>query len=606
MRALARKITDLGTDLVKKSKSTRSFTEMMSLVALRKNFKDGPWKHPDAAEVRVALIGGYNVYPMQELLEHLLAMEGLNCKLHVGNFAAYASEILNDKSSLHAFKPQVTIVIPSDDSGAYTGGLADPIQTQRDAAHQAANSLLELCRTLHAKTGTDVILTNFAPSATHDLGPFRNRTLGSDWNFRRAVNLELGLNAPAFVQICDLEFLFYRAGALASRDPRSWFESKQPCSPDLLVDLSREFALTVAARHRAAKKVVVVDLDNTLWGGIIGDDGLEGIELGDTSPRGEAFKTMQRFILSLTQRGLLLAVCSKNEIQAAEEPFLKHPEMVLKKEHFVAFKANWRPKADNIREIAAELNLGLDSFIFIDDNPAEVELVRQLVPEVSSVLLPDDPADFVPFLQETRLFEVRSITAEDSARNEHYRINIEAKKLAAAAPDLKSYLRSLEMTGTIRKFRKEDVPRLAQLIGKSNQFNLTTRRRSEGEVLQVMADPDKRAFSVRLKDRFTDHGLIAILILDIKGDTAEIETWLMSCRVLGREVEEFCINEIFRIAKQAGAREVLGRYLPSPKNAMVADLYLRMGFTARADHFVRSTSDFHSYSTQIDSDQENV
>jgi FkbH-like protein len=323
----------------------------------------------------------------------------------------------------------------------------------------------------------------------------------------------------------------------------------------------------------------VLDLDNTLWGGVVADDGLEGIELGDTSPRGEAFKAFQKYIASLKQRGVLLAVCSKNDLARAAEPFEKHPDMVLKMEDFVCFQANWEPKSENLRAMASELNLGLDSLVFVDDNPAEIEIVRQFVPEVTTILLGPNPSDYVAQLADCRLFEPRSITGEDAERTSQYRSAAQRQALEASVTDMAAYLETLQMEAIITEFTPVDVPRLSQLINKSNQFNLTTRRRSEAEVIAVMNAPEEIGFSVRLKDRFGDHGLISIVVGTHAGETLQIDTWLMSCRVLKRGVEAEVLNELVRLAKVLNCQRLLGTFLPTPKNEMVRDFYGQMGFT---------------------------
>ena len=342
--------------------------------------------------------------------------------------------------------------------------------------------------------------------------------------------------------------------------------------------VAREVAHLVMALRRSTKKVLVMDLDNTLWGGVIGDDGLEGIELGDTTSRGEAFKAFQKFAKSLCNRGILLAVCSKNEETTAMEPFEKHPEMVIRLEDIVAFKANWRPKSENIIEMASELNLGLDSFVFVDDNPAEVEIVRQFAPEVECIHLGSDPSTFVGLLEESRLFEPRSLTAEDVDRVPIYKQEAARKRLLNSVADMGTYLKSLEMVAHVERFNAVDVPRISQLINKSNQFNLTTRRRTEGEVLALIGDQSMPGFSVRLADRFGDHGLIAVVIPRVLGEELHIDTWLMSCRVLKRRIEDLVLNELMALAKEYGCKNVRGQFIPSQKNAMVKNLFSEMGF----------------------------
>lgn len=568
------------------TREASGFEELFALSSLRKKAHARQLARPGMVhdKLRLALIGGYSLYPLHELLEHICEMEGFPCELWLGDFDNYISEIMDEAGGLYAFAPQAVMLLPSEHRCKYPGKLNDPREMQKAEAGRMVDALLDLVRTLHERTRAEVIVTNFMLPARHDLGTYRSRTLGSDWNFRKWVNLELGLNAPPYVHICDLEFLAHRHGGMRAHDARGWFESKQRCSPALLADLAREAAHLIGSLRRAPKKLLVLDLDNTLWGGVIADDGIEGIEIGDTSPRGEAFKAFQKYIASLKDRGTLLAVCSKNDQAKAEEVFAKHPEMVLRMEDFVSFKANWEPKSENIRRMAAELNLGLDSFAFVDDNPAEIEIVRQFAPEVATILLGSDPSEYVTQLEDCRLFEPRNITSEDVERTAAYHSEAKRKALFATVTDMGAYLQSLEMEAAIREFEPMDVQRLAQLINKSNQFNLTTRRRTEADISALIDDPDYIGFSVRLKDRFGDHGLISIVIGRNAGGTMEIDTWLMSCRVLKRQVEDEALNELVRLAKERGCAKIEGIYRRTAKNEMVRDFFGNMGFTLTAEN----------------------
>jgi FkbH-like protein len=582
------------------------FDELLLLSSLRRKAHARKLSKPGVLleRRRVALIGGYSLYPLSDLLEHICETEGYPCELFSGAFDNYHSEITDETSELYAFAPQVVLLLPSENRCKYQGKLTDPREMQQAEANHAVNSLLELARVLHDRTAAEVIVTNFILPARHDLGSYRARTLGSDWSFRKWVNLELGLNAPPYLHICDLEFLAHRLGGLSSRDERSWFESKQPCSPQLLAGLAREVAHIIGHLHQPPKKVLVLDLDNTLWGGVIADDGLEGIEVGDTSPRGEAFKAFQKYIGSLKQRGTLLAVCSKNDHAKAAAAFTDHPEMILRLEDFVSFKANWEPKADSIHQMAAELNLGLDSFVFVDDNPAEIEVVRQFAPEVATILLGPDPAEYVAQLQDCRMFEPRAITSEDADRTGQYRSESKRRALSSSIVDMDSYLQSLAMEAVVSPFARVDAPRLSQLINKSNQFNLTTRRRTETEIHALVGSAAHVCFSVRLKDQFGDHGLISVLIAEKDGETMRIDTWLMSCRVLKRQVEDEVLNELARRAIALGCTRLLGLYLPTAKNEMVRDFYTRMGFSLVRDgdearEFERDLAAFQPLATHI-------
>ena len=571
-------------ELIALTHQAGAFDELLFLSSLRKKAAARGLKSSEAGgkRLRLAIVGGCSLYPLHDLLTHLLEMEGVVCELFLGDYDNYVAEILELEGALGKFKPEVVCVLPGPQRCLYRGSLTDSRDMVQRAGNAVAVQLLDLCRTLHERTGAEVVLGNFILPARHDLGTFRSRTPASDWNFRKWVNLELGLNAPSFVRICDLEFLAHRHGALAAEDARGWFESKQLCAPGLLVNVCRELTRLILALRQPPKKVLVLDLDNTLWGGTVADDGPEGIELGDTSPRGEAFKAFQKYIHSLKDRGVLLAVCSKNDLARAQEAFKQHPEMILRLTDFVAFKANWEPKSDNIRQIATELNVGLDSLVFVDDNPAEIEIVRQFAPEVTTILLGPDPAEYVGQLQDCRMFEPHSITVEDVQRTGQYRAEQERHNLLASTADMDTYLASLAMEATINEFEARDVPRLSQLINKSNQFNLTARRRTEAEVQSLINQPDKVGFSVRLKDRFGDHGLISIVIGRVHDTDLEIDTWLMSCRVLKRQVEETVLNELVRLAQVKGCARLAGVYIPTPKNEMVRDFYPRLGFQPKS------------------------
>jgi FkbH-like protein len=570
--------------LAESTQAAETFAELLFLSSLRKKALNRGLERRQAfgEPVRLALVGGYSLYPLSELLEHYLHINGVAVSLFTGDYDNYAAEIGEATSELTAFRPEVLCILPSPRLGRPTGSPLDGREALEAEAKSIVRHLLGLCAAAHERSGCEIALANFPLPGRHDLGAFRARTLGSEWSFRKLVNLELGLSAPPYVHVCDLEFLTNRRGAIKAADERAWFESKQLGSPDLIVDAARELANIVVARRRSPKKVLVVDLDNTLWGGVIGDDGLEGIEIGDTSARGEAFKTFQRYLKGLTERGVLLAVCSKNERAAAEEPFEKHPEMVLRLDDFAAFYADWEPKSDNLRRMAEELNLGLDSFVFVDDNAAEIDIVRQFAPEVTAIHLGPDPAQYCGIVQDCRLFEPLSITTDDTVRTGQYRKLRQRNALLAAATDMDAYLESLEMEATISPFAAIDVPRLAQLINKSNQFNLTTRRRSEAEVAALIGDSAYVCFSVRLKDRFGDHGLISIVIGCIAGATLTIDTWLMSCRVLKRQVEEEVLNEIARSAAARACARIVGVYSKTAKNEMVKEHYPALGFAPLA------------------------
>jgi FkbH-like protein len=338
----------------------------------------------------------------------------------------------------------------------------------------------------------------------------------------------------------------------------------------------------LAARLGKSRRCLILDLDNTLWGGVIGDDGLEGILIGNGNPTGEAHLQLQQTILALRARGVVLAVSSKNEDAIARLPFKDHPDMVLKEDHIAVFQANWSDKASNIRAIAQTLSLGLESMVFLDDNPVERLQVRRELPEVAVPELPDDPALYARVLAAAGYFEAITFSDEDRKRAAFYQDNAKRVEILSQSSDMDAYLKALDMEITLTPFDSIGRARIAQLISKSNQFNLTTKRYSEAEVKSLEADDTYFTRQVRLKDSMGDNGMISVLICKKAAEVWTIDTWLMSCRVLGRQVEEAVLQDLVHHAKAEGATRLIGHYFPTGRNVIVKDHYKNLGFE-RAD-----------------------
>ena len=337
-------------------------------------------------------------------------------------------------------------------------------------------------------------------------------------------------------------------------------------------------AKLIGAIKGQAKKCIVVDLDNTLWGGVIGDDGIDGIRLGH-GPEGEAFCDFQRYLLQLKKRGVLLAVCSKNNEETGKLPFREHPDMQLCLDDITVFIANWDNKAENIRRIAGRLNIGLDAMVFIDDNPVERELVRSMLPDVEVPELSTDPANFIYNLDEQCYFETVNYSVEDETRSDMYRVELERKHSREAFKDLSQFLKTLSMQALVSEFDEMHRPRIAQLINKSNQFHLTTTRYSETQLGVMMEDERTICRYFKLKDRFGDNGLISVIILKRENADLVVDTWVMSCRVFSRGMEDFVHNEIVSIAQSLQCSRIIGRYVPTKKNAVVCDIYSKFGYS---------------------------
>jgi FkbH-like protein len=325
----------------------------------------------------------------------------------------------------------------------------------------------------------------------------------------------------------------------------------------------------------------VLDLDNTLWGGVVGDDGLDGIVLGEGSAAGEAHLALQHYAKQLKERGIILAVCSKNDARIAEAAFRDHPEMVLRRSDFAAFEANWDDKAQNLKAIAAKLNIGVDSLVFVDDNPVERARVRQSLPMVAVPEIPEDPAHYVRCLADAGYFEAVAFTADDRNRAQQYAANAEREALLSAAESMDEFLRGLKMTAVYGAFTAVDHARVVQLINKTNQFNTTTRRYASTEVTEIMDDPESLTLQFRLLDRVGDNGLVSTMILRparSDNDALEIENWVMSCRVFGRELEFEAMNIAVEAARSRGVRGLVADYIPTPKNDVISKLYPSLGF----------------------------
>jgi FkbH-like protein len=384
--------------------------------------------------------------------------------------------------------------------------------------------------------------------------------------------------AAGDIVLTDIARLAASVGLERWHDPRHWHGSKLSFCPDMVPVYADVVARTVAAVQGRSRKCLVLDLDNTLWGGVIGDDGVSGIVIGQGDATGEAFLAIQQIALELRGRGIVLAVCSKNEDDNARLPFRSHPDMLLREDHIAVFQANWTDKAANLRAIAEMLNIGIDALVFLDDNPAERAQVRRELPMVAVPEVGDDPALYPRLLAAAGYFEAVGFSDEDRKRAGYYQANAERAAVLTASGDLDSYLASLDMECVIDRVDPISRPRVSQLINKSNQYNLTTRRYSEAEVQAIEQDPNRHLIHLRLLDCFGDNGIISVIFVDKAGGDWAIDTWLMSCRVLGRRVQEAALAHLAAAAKAEGTKTLSGRFIPSAKNAMVKDHYAKLGF----------------------------
>lgn len=530
--------------------------------------------------VRLAVLGSSTLTHLLPAIRVGGLRRGLWVDTYENDYGQYMQELGNPASALHAFHP--TAVLLALDAYHLTAGThAGLDEAGADAVlDEVTGRIREAWRLAREAFCCPIIQQTVLPVHLPLLGSNEHRLAGSRAWFVTRLNAALRkLAETEGVDLLALDDWVMRDGIGAWHNPVMWHHAKQEVSPAAAPLYGDLVARLLAAKQGRAFKCLVMDLDNTLWGGVIGDDGMEGIVLGQGSPLGEAYVAVQEYARELSRRGVILAVCSKNDEANAVEPFEKHPDMVLRRPDIASFVANWSDKAGNIRAIAQELNIGLDALVFLDDNPFERNLVRQELPMVAVPEVSDDPTDYPRAIADAGYFEGLSVTEEDRERTGQYQSNKAREALRASVTDLEGYLRGLEMQLVWKRFDRIGLQRIVQLINKSNQFNLTTRRYTEEDVLAVMADPEAFGLQLRLLDRFGDNGVIAIVI-GRKRENRDlyIDTWLMSCRVLGRQVEPTTLNLIAQEARKLGARRLVGEYVPTKKNGMVRDHYAKLGF----------------------------
>jgi FkbH-like protein len=528
--------------------------------------------------VRLGLIGDGTLSLAAQAIVGAGLRHGLLLEVVEGAYSSAVQEAVDRTSALH--QAGLDLVLLSGDARLL--GL-DEAAASADAAKAKVESafarLKLIAEGLRPSVSSGILVQTIAPLFEPLFGSFDRLEPSSSFSMIEALNARIAEWArDGQVVLVDAARLAGSVGIENWDDPRHWHASKLSFAPAMLPVYADVVARTISAVRGRSKKCLVLDLDNTLWGGVIGDDGVEGIVLGQGSAAGEAFLAVQRMARELRGRGVVLAVCSKNEDDAARKPFREHPDMLLREDDIAVFQANWTDKAANLRAIAKTLNIGVDALVFLDDNPAERAQVRRELPLTAVPELPDDPAFYPRILAAAGYFEAVSFSQEDRERAAYYQANAERAAALAATDDIDGYLRSLEMVCEIGRVGPLTRQRVAQLINKSNQFNLTTRRYSEQEVQAMEANPAKHLIQVRLKDSFGDNGIISVIIADKSAKAWEIDTWLMSCRVLGRRVEEAVLDHLVQVARSTGAESLIGRYIPTAKNRMVAEHYRKLGF----------------------------
>ncbi len=540
------------------------------------------WKKIEGQDynAKIAFIGSASIQLTTSVTRALLTRYDIYAEVYEGEYNGIMLDAMDVNSNMYRFAPDYIVMIPDyhDIEDYRPDVLANADEIDKNVA-TVVDYYIKIFDSIHTQLpAAQIFCANMVSPFWSSLGNLGANYLFSKENFYKLVNLSLVKKKPSFVTMLDMDGLACYIGK------NSWFDESAYCLNKSGFSLTNiGYVCDLIARQFEAikgkvKKCIVLDLDNTLWGGVVGDVGCMGINIDPNDAEGEAFLAFQEYLLEMKRRGVLLAVCSKNDEENAKEPFEKNHNMRIKLDDVSCFVANWNDKASNIKVIAQELNIGIDSIVFFDDNPTERALVRDFLPDVTVVEVPSDPALYVRALDRANVFDWIQLTEEDVNRVKTYVDNRKRNTLLDSCVNYDEYLRKLEMTIKMEEVNELSIERFVQLTNKSNQFNLRTQRYSEAEIDDMLHNLDYKLFTVSLADRFSNYGIIACVVLKFQDVTCIIENWVMSCRVLKKSVENYTIERIVDLAKKSEAREIRAEYLKSKTNNMVSDLYDVLGF----------------------------
>ena len=563
---------------------------MQTFAQLKKNIKKD---FNGLTTVKVALLGDSATQLLSIALRGTAYDEGFDLKIWEADFNQIERQVFDDNSELYEYQPDIVIIFHSAHKllSKYNklkpGDRISFAQNRLDLLEQINNKIQQQLK-------SKIIYYNYNEIDDGVFGNYANKTNVSFLFQLRKLNFELMQFAATHSNffLSDISSLQNLYGKKTLFQSAVYVNTEMVFSIDILPAVAAQTLSLIKALYGKFKKCLVLDLDNTIWGGIIGDDGMENIQIGSLGI-GKAFTEFQYWIKKMQQRGIIIAVCSKNTESVAKEPFEKHPDMVLRMDDIAVFVANWENKASNIRHIQSVLNIGFDSMVFLDDNPFERNMVRENIPGITVPELPEDPAEYLEYLYPLNLFETISFSEEDTERTRQYQVEAKRTVLQKSFTNEDDFLKNLEMVSLVEPFNKFNTPRVAQLSQRSNQFNLRTVRYTEADIEAVGDDENYWSFAFTLEDKFGDNGLICVVILKKENEsTIFIETWLMSCRVLKRGMENFVLNTIVQFAKQNGFTILKGEYIPTSKNEMVKDHYKNLGFTMANEYWVIDTTTY--------------
>jgi len=550
---------------------------MKTFTQLVKNLKNDFSK---LKSIRVAVLGDSATQFLSQALRGTGYDYGLDLNIWEADFNQIERQVFDPTSELYEFNPEIVVIFHSSHKllGRYN-------KLKPEAYSTLADSQMELIDGINSSIGLNcsakIICFNYTEIDDTVFGNYSGKFESSFIFQLRKLNYQLMQYASghAGFYICDLSTIQNLHGRKTFFQPSIYINSEMVVSIEIMPDVAARTLDLISAMNGRVNKCLILDLDNTTWGGVIGDDGLENIQIGSLGI-GKAFTEFQYWAKKLKNRGIILAVCSKNTESVAKEPFEKHPDMVLKLDDIAVFVANWNNKADNIRLIQSILNIGFDSMVFLDDNPFERNIVRENIPGIIVPELPEDPAEYLEYLYSLNLFETVSYSNEDAERTKQYQVEAKRSIMQKSFVNEDDFLKSLDMVSVIEPFNKFNTPRVAQLSQRSNQFNLRTVRYTESDIETISTSEKHLSFSFTLEDKFGDNGLICVIILEKEdSETLFIDTWFMSCRVLKRGMENFVTNTIVQSGIRHGFKRLKGEFIPTAKNGMVEDHYKNLGFT---------------------------
>jgi FkbH-like protein len=557
-----------------KSMTNRTF------IQLKKSAKTSM---PNVPEKRVAILADSSTQHLATALKGCAYEEGINLQIFDSDYDQIDAQIFDKTSELFRFNPEYVLLFMCSEK-LYAAFCKTSPRSRGVFAENIYSKISNYWSQISSNTNSTILQLMFAEDNDCVFGNFAYKKEDSFCFQIKKLNLFMmdGFVKNKSIYPIDLDGIYRRYGKQVTTNFAMRYITKMSFSVDILPEISKQIIDVIKALQGKIKKCVILDLDNTLWGGVIGDDGMEGIQIGELGI-GQAFTDFQQWLRELKRRGIILAVCSKNEESNAKEPFLNHPDMILRLEDISLFVANWEDKASNILRMRDILNIGMDSIVFFDDNPFERNLVKSQCLGITVPDLPEDPALYLDYIKDLNLFETATFSEQDSNRTLQYQAEIERIAAKQQYSSYDEYLEGLEMWAEAKPFNEFHFPRIAQLTQRSNQFNLRTIRYTEEEILKISTNNNYLTLYFTLRDKFGDHGLISVVILQKQDASLFVDTWLMSCRVLKRGMEEFVVNKIIDVSLNNGYENVVGEYLKTAKNGMVSDIYQRMGFNKQTN-----------------------